>query len=243
MSETSAIFTPCAGNDSNESVVFSIASSRDRRSELHVNAGQVVGRTASSFSGKRVAGSRRECFKGSLAACRSIPRERCRCRGLRVDRTARTAAAYPTTAGSGSARRRPARAAPMDLDARAERDSRRGRRWWRDRGGGGIPDRRPWSLADLLHRCRNRCQPHVCEVTARADLRGRRPALARARGHLRGSWTTIAGIGRAGPNHMQIVELRLRDTDFVIAATEPQEDRVRSRIRSLVEKGTARVES
>jgi hypothetical protein len=60
--------------------------------------------------------------------------------------------------------------------------------------------------------------------------------------HVRGGtcvvpWTTIAGIGRAGPDHMQIVELRLRDTDFVIAATEPKEDGVRSRIRSLVREG------
>jgi hypothetical protein len=57
--------------------------------------------------------------------------------------------------------------------------------------------------------------------------------------HVRGGscvlpWTKIAGIGRAGPDHMQIIELRLRDTDFVIAAAPPIEDRVRSRIRSFV---------
>jgi hypothetical protein len=56
--------------------------------------------------------------------------------------------------------------------------------------------------------------------------------------HVRGGscvvpWKTIAGVGRAGPDHMQIVELRLTDTDFVMAA-EPRDDRVQSRIRSLV---------
>ena len=48
-------------------------------------------------------------------------------------------------------------------------------------------------------------------------------------------WTTIAGIDRIGPDHTQIIHLRLTDATAVIASHEPKSDRMRARVETIVE--------
>ena len=49
-------------------------------------------------------------------------------------------------------------------------------------------------------------------------------------------WMAIAGVTRVGPDHMQIIELRLTDAAEVIASHEPKNEKIRSRVESVVEK-------
>jgi hypothetical protein len=49
------------------------------------------------------------------------------------------------------------------------------------------------------------------------------------------TWTAVVGIDRTGPDHMQIILLRLADTNLIVASNESNKDRIRFRTKFLVQ--------